>query len=159
MAGFFNSFGLIGYLDRGYIICAGAFFALSDVEVNLLAFIQSGIPAHLDFRMVDEQIIAAVIRGNKAKSLDCIEPFYCTCTHSTTPGLFTDQQTIVSQHLFMGSKLLRDERIYSMTAHYTLTPDICANKYKINNKGLFWPNNPLFPRSHSLPLYLILQAI
>jgi hypothetical protein len=30
---------------------------------------------------VDEQIFAAVIGVNKAKSLARIEPFYCTCTH------------------------------------------------------------------------------
>jgi hypothetical protein len=48
----------------------------------------------------------------------------------------------------LGSKLLRDERMYSITAHYTLSPDFCANKYKINIKRKpkvpFWPNNPLF---------------
>jgi hypothetical protein len=69
------------YLGRGYIICTRAFFALADLEVDLLVFIKSCIAACLDFRMMDEQICAAVIRTNKPKSFVRIEPLYCTFTH------------------------------------------------------------------------------
>jgi hypothetical protein len=68
-------------LGRRYIVGTWAFFALADFEIYLLIFIQSGIAARLDFRVMDEQIGAAVIRSDETKSLTCIEPFYFTCTH------------------------------------------------------------------------------
>ncbi len=68
-------------LGRDHIVGTWPFFALADLEVDFLIFIQSGVAASLDFRVVDEQISAAIIRSNETKSLACIEPFYFTCTH------------------------------------------------------------------------------
>ncbi len=56
-------------LARDYVGCAWAFLALSDLEINLLAFIERCVAGCLDFRVMDKQIVAAVIRANKAKSL------------------------------------------------------------------------------------------
>jgi hypothetical protein len=68
-------------LGRSYIIGAWAFFALADLKIDLLIFIKRGIAAGLDFRVMDKQIFAAIVRSNKTKSLTCIEPFHFTCTH------------------------------------------------------------------------------
>jgi len=73
---------LVDWLDDwGYVVCTWAFFALSSLKIDLLVFIECCVAGGLNFRVVDEQVIAAVIRTNKTISLVCIEPFYCTCTH------------------------------------------------------------------------------
>lgn len=65
-----------------------AFFALSDLELHLLALIKRGVAAHLDFRMMNEQILAGIIGGDKSKTFASVEPFYCTCTHYYAPLAF-----------------------------------------------------------------------
>lgn len=40
---------LLDNLDRGYVIRTRAFFALSNLEVDLLVFIKRGVAACLDF--------------------------------------------------------------------------------------------------------------
>jgi hypothetical protein len=72
---------LADWLGRCYVVCAWAFFALSELKINLLVFTKLCVACCLDFRMVDEQIAAAVIRSDKPITFVCIEPFYCTCTH------------------------------------------------------------------------------
>ena len=70
-------FGLAGdYVGRTW-----AFSALSDHELNLLPFIKIGVTGALDFRVVNEQILAATIGADKSKSFTAVKPFYCTCTH------------------------------------------------------------------------------
>jgi hypothetical protein len=61
----FHSLGLAG----DYVGRTRAFFALSDLEFHLLAFVERCIARRLNFRVVDEQIFAAIIGVNKAKSL------------------------------------------------------------------------------------------
>lgn len=56
-------------LARNYVGSAGSLLTLSNFELNLLAFVERNIAAHLDFRMVDKQIFAAVIRDYESKSL------------------------------------------------------------------------------------------
>ena len=56
-------------LDRDYVGCTRAFFALSDHELDFLSFVERCIARCLDFRVVDKQVIAAAIRGDKTKSL------------------------------------------------------------------------------------------
>ena len=56
-------------LARYYVGRAGSFLALSNLELNLLAFIERGIAGRLDFGMVDKQIFAAVIRDYESESL------------------------------------------------------------------------------------------
>jgi len=72
-----SCFGLAG----DYIGRTRAFSALSDLEVNLLAFIKIGVTGALDFRMMNEQIVAATIGADKSKTFAAVKPFYCTCTH------------------------------------------------------------------------------
>ena len=48
---------------------ARAFFALADLERDLLVFVQRGPSGHLDFRMVDEQILSAIVGSNPSEPL------------------------------------------------------------------------------------------
>ena len=61
------------------------FFALSDLKLHLLAFVKRGVAAHLDFRMMNEQILAGVVGSDKSKTFASVKPFYCTCTHFCAP--------------------------------------------------------------------------
>jgi len=70
-----------------YVGGTGAFFALSDLEVHFLTFLQRGVTARLYLRVVDEQIIAAIIGTDKSETLFFVKPFYCTCTHFYSFGL------------------------------------------------------------------------
>ena len=60
---------LVLWLDRGYVGRTRALLALSDLELDLLAFIQRCIACCLDLRVMDKQVIAAIVRGNKTISL------------------------------------------------------------------------------------------
>ena len=62
-----------------------AFFALSDLELHLLAFIKSGVTFSLDFRVMNEQILAAIVWSDKSEAFFPVKPFYCTCTHFCAP--------------------------------------------------------------------------
>jgi hypothetical protein len=52
---------LVVWLDRLYVGRTWAFLALSDLEIDLLAFIEG--------RVVDKEVVSAIIRGNKTKPL------------------------------------------------------------------------------------------
>ncbi len=80
----FDSKG-IAWLGGNHVVGTRPFLALSDFKRDFLAFIEAGIALRLDFRMVDEQIVRSVLRSDETKSLACIEPLHCTCTHCTTP--------------------------------------------------------------------------
>jgi hypothetical protein len=69
---------LVDLLNRGYIVCTRPFFALSSLEINLLVLIEICVTCSFHFRVVDEQIIAAVIGSNKTITFVCIKPFYCS---------------------------------------------------------------------------------
>jgi hypothetical protein len=59
----------------------GTLPAFADRELNLLTLIKGCVAFGSDFRMVNEQIIATIVRSDKAISLIRIEPLHCTCTH------------------------------------------------------------------------------
>ena len=65
----FHTLSFAAWLARDNVGRAGTLFALSNFELDLLAFIECCIASSLDFRMVDKKIFAAVIRDNKTKSL------------------------------------------------------------------------------------------
>jgi len=69
--------------------------ALAHFKLNSLAVIQSGITAaHLDFRMVNKQVFAAVFRRNETKTFVCIEPLNCTFTHITLSKIMVNHYYI-----------------------------------------------------------------
>jgi len=86
---------------RDYVGRTWALFALSNIKLDLLAFLKIGVAGRLDFGVVDEQILAAVIRRDKSKALFSIKPFYCTCAHYIcSPGLLRGHKLTVS-HTFL----------------------------------------------------------
>jgi hypothetical protein len=62
---------VVGDLDAGYSDCLRAFRSLGDVELDSLAVFQRAIAARLDLRMVDEHILCAAIRSDKAGPYRC----------------------------------------------------------------------------------------
>lgn len=68
--GLFDSFKPCwSLLERDYVGRTGTFFPLSDLELDLLPLIERCVTGCLDLRVVDKQIITAVIRCNKTISL------------------------------------------------------------------------------------------
>jgi len=72
-------------LTRDYVGCTWAFLALSDIKLNLLAFLEIGVSGRLDLRMMNKQVFAGVIGCDKSKAFVTIKPLYNTCTHYCTP--------------------------------------------------------------------------
>jgi len=105
-----------GYLGAGHIRRAGAFLALSNLKLNLLVLAEGRVTRRLDLRMVDEQILPAAVRSDESESLALVKPLDCTCTHCYSLACQRPFNCI-SRRVFMGSILLRDERIYSVPAH------------------------------------------
>jgi len=60
---------------------AWAFLALSHLELDLLALIERRVPLHPYLGMMDEQIVAAIIRRDEPEPLVRVEPFHCTLCH------------------------------------------------------------------------------
>jgi len=63
-----------------YVLSLGTTAALSDVELNALAFVQSLEAIALDSAEVYEYVCAAV-NGDKAIALLRVEPFDCSLCH------------------------------------------------------------------------------
>jgi hypothetical protein len=77
-AGLFASEGELRALDVGSLL---AFRALRDFELDFLTFFEGLKTGHIDCGEVREQILAAVIRSDEAKTLGIIEPFNSTSCH------------------------------------------------------------------------------
>ena len=60
---------------------ARALLALSHLELDLLAFIERRVPLRPNLGMMDEQIVAAVLRRDEPEPLVCVEPLHCTLCH------------------------------------------------------------------------------
>lgn len=58
-----------------------AFFPLSNFELDRLTLTERGVTRRFDLRMVDKQVLAAVRRADKAKTLTFVEPFHCSFCH------------------------------------------------------------------------------
>ena len=79
--------GLIfGVLLRDDVDGTGAFFALTDIERHRLAFLKVGVAAHLNLRMMNKQLFAAIIGDDESKSFFAVKPLYFTCTHCNSSG-------------------------------------------------------------------------
>jgi hypothetical protein len=65
-------------LDVGSLL---AFRALRDFELNFLTFFEGLKTVHVDCGEVREQIFAAVIWSDEAKTFGIIEPLNSTCCH------------------------------------------------------------------------------
>ena len=69
-------------LARDYVsrTCA-ALLALSHGKFDFLAFGKTGVAAHFDFRVMNEDVLVTGIGCDKPEALLLIKPFHCTCTH------------------------------------------------------------------------------
>jgi len=56
-------------LAGDYVGRTGTFSAFSDLEFDILAFIERCIAGRLNFRVVNKQIIATTVRLDEAKAL------------------------------------------------------------------------------------------
>jgi hypothetical protein len=72
-------------LTGDYVRRAWPFFALPDCELYLLAFFKIGVSAALDFRVMDEQILTAVLGADKSITFAAVKPLHNTFTHKKTP--------------------------------------------------------------------------
>jgi len=63
-------------LQRGNVTRCWAFGAIFNGEGNLLTFIKSFVVVALDSREMDEYVLAAIVRSDKAKTFIRVKPFY-----------------------------------------------------------------------------------
>jgi hypothetical protein len=80
-SGVFHIRVCLSSLDVGSLL---AFRALRDFELNFLTFFEGLETVHVDRGEVCEQIFAAVIWSDEAKTFGIIEPLNCTCCHKRT---------------------------------------------------------------------------
>jgi hypothetical protein len=90
-------------LDIGSLL---AFRALRDFELNFLTFFEGLETVHVDCGEVSEQIFAAVIWGDEAKTFGIIEPLYSTCCHKQNFQIKTDHTSHKSKKLLAPSSRL-----------------------------------------------------
>ena len=62
-----------------YFRCFETFSPLSRFIFDFLSVLKGPEAAHLDVRVMDEQIIAATIGSDESETLIFVEPFYYTC--------------------------------------------------------------------------------
>lgn len=77
-SGVFYIWSCLSSLDVGSLL---AFRALRDFELNFLTFFEGLETVHVDCGEVREQVLAAVIWSDEAKTFGIIEPLNCTCCH------------------------------------------------------------------------------
>jgi hypothetical protein len=71
----------VNLLDGADPNCLGTFGALLDLELHALVFLECAIAASLDLRVVDEEVLRAVVRGDEAEALVTVEPFHSSLCH------------------------------------------------------------------------------
>ena len=87
-----------GALDVGSLLTLGP---LHDFEGNLFALLQGLEAIHVDRGEVGEQILAAIIWSNEAKTLGIIEPFHSTDCHVWKTFLLKNEQISGSPRLLV----------------------------------------------------------
>src|SRR5918992_1355550 len=74
--------------DGADVVRLRALLALAGFEANPLALLQRLVPSPGDGRVVDEDVLAAVVGGNEAEALLAVEPLHGAVRHisSMVPG-------------------------------------------------------------------------
>ena len=124
----------------GCNVCrTGSFFALADLVLDCLSFVQTRVAACLDFRVVNEQVRAAVVGDDKSETLWIIEPFYFSCTHYNTPWPHTWPSIYYASHICFWEDILerRKDMLYK-SIYYTA---YCYARNKNNKKYSKIPKN------------------
>ena len=66
-------------IERHDVLSLRALLTLSDIKLDLLAFLEFPEPAALDRREVDEAVFAAVVWRYETITLLCVEPLHYPC--------------------------------------------------------------------------------
>lgn len=78
-----------GFNSTGtHIRCFGALLTLGNFVLNLLAVIQRPESLRRDVRVMDKQILTAIVGNDKTITLPLIKPFYFTFIHNVLLRLF-----------------------------------------------------------------------
>jgi hypothetical protein len=68
--------------DLADLACLQALLALLRLELHTLAFCEVAEAFHLDFGLMDEEIIPAAVGRDETKALLGVEPLDCTYWHN-----------------------------------------------------------------------------
>lgn len=79
-------------LDSANLNRLGALLALLNLELHPLSFVQGAVSRHLDLRLVDEEVLGAVIGDDEPEPLIAVEPLHNSCTHCSSHFGFTRQR-------------------------------------------------------------------
>src|SRR3954452_9998095 len=71
-------------LERPDVLRLRALLALLGVVGDLRALAERAVPVSLDRAVMDEEILAAVVRRDEAETLLVGEPLHCSCCHVFT---------------------------------------------------------------------------
>jgi hypothetical protein len=74
----------VSLLDGSDSYCLGSFGSLLNLELNTLVFLERATAAALDLGVVDEKVLRAVVRGDKAEALVAVKPFHSSLWHLLT---------------------------------------------------------------------------
>src|SRR2546429_1165344 len=74
----------VSFLDGCDSYRLGPFSSLRNLELNTLVFLERAMAAALDLGVVDEEVLRAVVRGDKAEALVAVEPFHSSLCHLLT---------------------------------------------------------------------------
>src|SRR5215218_1507414 len=73
--------------DLRHVLSGRSLLALDGVELDLIAFSEGLETAALNRRMMDEQILRAILWRDETEALVVVEPLHCACrTHGRTPN-------------------------------------------------------------------------
>lgn len=71
-------------LHSGNVNCRWAFLTLLDIKAHFLTFVERLVTFASDSGMVDEYVLAAIFRSDKAETFRRVEPLNCTSTQDNT---------------------------------------------------------------------------
>src|SRR5262245_5857877 len=71
----------MSHLDGGYLDRLRTFLPLLDLELNALVLLKRAKAAPLDFGIVDEEVLSAVVWGDETVALFAVEPFHSSLRH------------------------------------------------------------------------------
>jgi len=83
-------------LHRRDVYRRWAFLALLDVEAHFLTFVKCLVTITSDGCVVNEYVLSAIFRSDKAKTFRRVEPLYCTSTQDNTLYIKNNKRVLVS---------------------------------------------------------------
>lgn len=84
---------MMAALKRTNVAGGGPLLPLLDFELNSLSFGQALVPCHLNRRVMSEQVLPLIVRGDEAEALVRVEPLNCAGSHvnSNSSGIESSQ--------------------------------------------------------------------